>query len=60
MIRAANQREWARTIAYRRRKGTPVQLETLAADLLGCSCQVVEFFSGCIGSRARIGGQTVE
>lgn len=41
---AANRRELARTIAYRRRKGTPVQLETLAADLLGCSCRVVEFF----------------
>ncbi|WP_435009547.1 phage tail protein [Tundrisphaera lichenicola] len=41
---ANNRREVSRTIAYRRRKGTPGQLEAMAADVTGYSCRVVEFF----------------
>lgn len=41
---ANNRREVARTIAYRRRKGTVPQLETLAGDVTGYSCRVAEFF----------------
>lgn len=41
---ANNRREVARTIAYRRRKGTVPQLETMAGDVTGYSCRVVEFF----------------
>ena len=41
---ANNRREVARTIAYRRRKGTPGQLEAMAADVTGYSCRIVEFF----------------
>ncbi|WP_321475619.1 phage tail protein [uncultured Paludibaculum sp.] len=41
---ANNRREVARTIAYRRRKGTVPQLETMAGDVTGYSCRVAEFF----------------
>lgn len=41
---ANNRREVARTIAYRRRKGTVPQLETMAFDVTGYSTRVVEFF----------------
>ena len=41
---ANNRREVARTIAYRRRKGTAPQLETMAYDVTGYSARVVEFF----------------
>ena len=35
----------ARTIYYRRRKGTPVMLEELARDVTGWGARVVEFFT---------------
>lgn len=35
----------ARTIYYRRRKGTPVMLEELARDVTGWGARVVEFFA---------------
>ena len=41
---ANNRRDVARTIAYRRRKGTPGQLEKLASDVTGYDCRGVEFF----------------
>ena len=41
---ANNRREVARTIAYRRRKGTVPQLETMAYDVTGYGAHVVEFF----------------
>jgi hypothetical protein len=41
---ANNRREVARTIAYRRRKGTVPQLETMAYDVTGYGARVVEFF----------------
>lgn len=41
---ANNRREVARTIAYRRRKGTVPQLETLANDITGWGVRVAEFF----------------
>jgi hypothetical protein len=42
---ANNRRDVARTIAYRRRKGTVPQLETLANDVTGWSVRVAEFFN---------------
>lgn len=45
---ASNRREVARTMAYRRRKGTVPQLETLAYDVTGYSARVREFFAGMI------------
>ncbi|HEX3867101.1 MAG TPA: phage tail protein, partial [Gemmatimonadaceae bacterium] len=39
-----NRREVARTIAYRRRKGTVPQLETMANDITGWGVRVAEFF----------------
>jgi hypothetical protein len=41
---ANNRREVARTVAYRRRKGTVPQLETMAFDVTGYSTRLVEFF----------------
>jgi hypothetical protein len=41
---ANNRREVARTIAYRRRKGTVPQLETMANDITGWGVRVAEFF----------------
>jgi hypothetical protein len=35
----------AKTIAYRRRKGTPAMLEELAGDVTGWAAHVVEFFT---------------
>ena len=43
-IPANNRREVARTIAYRRRKGTVPQLETMANDITGWGVRVAEFF----------------
>jgi hypothetical protein len=45
-----NRRDVARTIAYRRRKGTVPQLETMARDVTGFDCHVVEFFDRMIWS----------
>jgi hypothetical protein len=42
---ADNRRDVARTIAYRRRKGTPSQLETMARDVTSYDCKLVEFFT---------------
>jgi len=42
---ANNRREVARTIAYRRRKGTVPQLEAMANDVTGWSVRVAEFFN---------------
>jgi hypothetical protein len=42
---ADNRRDLARTIAYRRRKGTVSQLETMARDVTSYDCKVVEFFT---------------
>ncbi len=47
---ANNRRDVARTIAYRRRKGTVPQLETMARDVTGYDCRVVEFFTRMIWS----------
>jgi hypothetical protein len=44
-VSANNRREVARTIAYRRRKGTVPQLETMANDVTGWSVRVAEFFN---------------
>lgn len=39
-----NRADVAKTIYYRRRKGTPPMLEELARDITGWDCHVVEFF----------------
>jgi len=43
-LAANNRREVARTIAYRRRKGTVPQLETMANDITGWGVRIAEFF----------------
>jgi hypothetical protein len=43
-VAANNRRDVARTIAYRRRKGTVPQLETMANDITGWGVHVAEFF----------------
>lgn len=51
---ANNRREVARTIAYRRRKGTVPQLETMAGDVTGYSARVAEFFERLQWNQYRI------
>lgn len=51
---ANNRREVARTIAYRRRKGTVPQLETLARDVTGYDCRAVEFFERLLWTQSMI------
>ena len=49
-----NRREVARTIAYRRRKGTVSQLETMAADITGWHVRVQEFFQNLLWTQNMI------
>ncbi len=51
---ANNRREVARTIAYRRRKGTVPQLETMAHDVTGFDAHVVEFFQRLLWNQSMI------
>lgn len=51
---ADNRRELARTIGYRRRKGTVPQLETMARDVTGYDCHVVEFFTRLVWTQNMI------
>jgi hypothetical protein len=51
---ANNRREVARTIGYRRRKGTVPQLETMARDVTGYDCRVVEFFTRLMWNQSMI------
>jgi hypothetical protein len=52
---AANtRRDVARTIAYRRRKGTVPQLETMARDVTGYDCRLVEFFERLVWNQSMI------
>lgn len=51
---ANNRREVARTIAYRRRKGTVPQLETMARDVTGFDAHVVEFFERMLWNQSMI------